>query len=233
MGLPAVRHLPTGVDLRAVFGGRFAMGMSPEEEAELAAALARLGQDADDRDELLGSARRIAHRARPVHPVTVAPFLAASEPIAAARLAADGSPAAVEKRLAALTWRLLTEAEWEYLARDAGDPDRRWLLDLPAAGPVDLSGAGAPAAVGERVSALGLRLGRAAGLADAWHETYDGAPADGTAWKPAKARGGGVRRGPRAAFLHRTEGSTLQVAVREAGEAEPWVAISLVLADRS
>ena len=88
-------------------------------------------------------------------------------------------------------YRLLTEAEWEYAAR-AGARTRYSWGDGLGTGNADCDGCGSPwdlkqpAPVGSfRPNAWGLydMHGNVwEWVEDSWHETYDGAPRDGSAW---------------------------------------------------
>lgn len=114
-------------------------------------------------------------------------------------------------------YRLLSEAEWEYCCRAGSNANSSTANGTPINGSNfphldfgDQPGAGRPVPVGSYpANAFGLcdMHGAASELvADAWHDTYQGAPADGSAWGEAPAmwrvvRGGGGDGLPRTVRL--------------------------------
>ncbi|MFO0609398.1 MAG: hypothetical protein U0324_39910 [Polyangiales bacterium] len=188
-GLPRVRSEPLALSFVAVPGGSFAMGLTEDEEADLHARVAAASPE---------SARHVpafAPSLRPVRRVAVRPFLCAETPLLAThrgafaaegddgnahavlRMACDDALAAVEAK----GLRVVTEAEWEWVARAGGA--RAWLFDEGEAA------AWAEATVQAPVTSLThpfgvLALGWGEWVDDGWHPTYEGAPADGASWEP-------------------------------------------------
>jgi formylglycine-generating enzyme required for sulfatase activity len=156
---------------------------------------------------------------QPVHQVSVQPFVLGKYPVtfgewkqcvAAARCAdiasgPDDRPVtnvSYEDTLAYLAWlskvtgksfRLPTEAEWEYAARGGqrtrywwGDRIRRGMISCKGCNENDTAEAELPPKVGSfQPNPFGLfDMGGEVGqwVADNWHKNYKGAPADGTAW---------------------------------------------------
>jgi formylglycine-generating enzyme required for sulfatase activity len=217
--LAAVRHVATDTTLVAVPGGGYQMGLQPEERA----ALLELAHPSV-RDDM---ARQLRF-AEPPHAVRVAPFLCATAPLlvsqsrslvgrldeAALRPEYHEPDAPVpchvtrsEARAAVAKagCRLLSEAEWEYVAREGGRAswigaaptgvEAEGFADAQAQATAPRVDGGAPA---NAFGLWGLLFGE--WVADAWHEGYAGAPADARPWgSPAElevSRAGGATAWP-------------------------------------
>lgn len=220
--LARVRAEALGISFVAVPGGVFAMGLSEVEEGEL---FDRVSAASPDGAEHVRAAAAVS---RPVRRVEVRPFLCAETPLLGAHRAAfsaegdDGNAHAVLRMacddaltaLVAKGLRVVTEAEWEWVARAGGT--RAWLFE---------SGDGAAwaeATVRTPVVALThplgvLALGWDEWVDDGWHRTYEGAPTSSASWEPREVlqtvRGGALAcwpwQGGEVALAH--------VAVRELG----------------
>lgn len=188
-------HEATGAPLQIIPGGTFSMGLSPEEEAYfeskefLQSESAEIILDANDLDYLK---RQLPHL-RPIRDVKIAPFLLAEIPFTGAMLTKLGLdpdsdkenkisrifrgndsvmyvlPREVAKLLKGSDLRLPSEAEWEYACRAGTRTLFFWGNDVPEE-------------PNDRVNPFGLAdLGNHAELcADTWHNTYKGAPTDGS-----------------------------------------------------
>jgi formylglycine-generating enzyme required for sulfatase activity len=192
-GLPRLFDSQTGLIFVVVAGGHFDMGLSEAEQQELK-KLTR-GWSAEAR----AHRRDLEVIARPLHRVELPAFLCSQSPILAAQAAAfmeniesagqvclftPGVAAGFASQMAA---RLLSEAEWEYLARRGGG--HSWLCLEGVAGRASLLAAaeralekdlGAPESTAFGVG--GLAWG--SWVEDAWRPTYLGAPGDGSTRLP-------------------------------------------------
>jgi formylglycine-generating enzyme required for sulfatase activity/class 3 adenylate cyclase len=170
---------------------------------------------------------------KPVHKVTVAPFAIGKYPVTVgewkacvaagacpevlAPNGADDAPvsnlswndaqqfAAWLSRVTGKSYRLPTEAEWEYAAR-AGTRTRFWWGDRYVGGMAYCRGCGAPGYDPHRAIKVGSFRANPFGLydmggevsqwvADCWHGDYRGAPDDGSAWTAADCAGHVLRGG--------------------------------------
>lgn len=181
-GLCVLRHRPTGIEFVAVPGGSFEMGLRDDDLEELA-------EYVDWTSYVARAVSELEARCRPVHTVHVQPFLCAERPLSAeqVRRLSNGrefSDTLPVDRAAlfidALGFRLPSEAELEWLAREGGGlhftcniaavtHGRRGAVEVNGFGIVDLLG-------GEWA-------------ADGWHPSYDSAPATSEPWKGGDPRG--------------------------------------------
>jgi len=221
-GLGAVRHQDTNIVFLLIPGGEFDMGLSNAEEAEL---ITRISGSASPDERQRVESELSVHLAalRPVHRVHVRPFLCAREHLSsalvlekltlsyaddladfgdAATLRAADAPAAART----FGFRLLSDAEWEYVAREGGATS--WCVRPEALQAFDVSE--------KSENDFGIRhLASAAGewVADQWHETYDGAPAVSVTWDASETAG--VHRGAHTSLQDPIEAMTAHAAFRE------------------
>ena len=175
----------------AIPGGKYSMGLTDDEKNELTRLAKKHGIE-----EAKYFARDIAETARPAHTVKLPPFLCAQAPVTGAqgkkftklaelldghhKIYWYGAKAALQLTEQSDT-RLLTEAEWEYIARAGGT--QTWL-----------SGEEDPQAYVQRIRSGKLLeddhpfgvcgLGWGTWVEDGWHLGFKNAPADGSAWEP-------------------------------------------------
>ncbi len=176
-GMVAVDHLPTGLCFVAVPGGDFEMGLS-ETDVDDAARYIPFSAGVQRSIQLIEAS------ATPVHRVTIAPFLIATRPLEDAELVESlsgdpmGTPVmrpdkAIELERRAAGFRLPSEAELEYVHREAGavhfvndgariySSTHRW----------------------PRENGWGLQgLNAGAWAGDEWHDDYRGAPSTSARW---------------------------------------------------
>lgn len=207
-------YAPFDMAFALVPGGTFAMGISPEDLEE-----------AQDYVDWTQSAAHTAEAyqacATPVHTVSVAPFLCSVEPLEAEPLERlsgktleEGSfeVPAVRAAIESLGFRLPSEAELEWLAREGGR--HRSILDI---GPRYAEDGEACERAPHRFAMSGMVYSQWAD--DDWHPNYEGAPGD------SKPRGGGdpigvVRGGIYLEMITSTEGLLNGLAGRRRSGAE-------------
>lgn len=220
-GMAAVRHVDTGLLLVAVPGGRFTMGLRDDELEDLCRTL--FGEDPAHRfePEIL---RKYLRSCTPVRTVEVRPFLCATgfahhdgraeteeedardeDPNVVPELAADAIAALRGHGL-----RLLSEAEWEWIAREGGR--RSWIIDVAGKQGMDLDDLNE--APDNRWGIRRLKSDLGEFVADGWHSSYDGAPADSRAWEPDPHGLPGVHRGAHTSWQDDAEAVTCHAACR-------------------
>lgn len=221
--LPTFFHKQTGQRFVRVPRGAFVMGW---QSAELRAAFEEVGFDPGI-DFWTKAHRTSFELASPIRVVQVEPFLCGCSPLLGKTVDASGrkirwsTHETAERRIghtaAAMTandasevlaqygWSLLSEAQWEYVARCGGVESwavgkGRWgvVADLqhdPSYNPGEDETERGTNSWG----IWGLSLGE--WVADEWHENYKGAPSDARPWRanpgvPGTIRGGGVLHSP-------------------------------------
>jgi formylglycine-generating enzyme required for sulfatase activity len=217
--LPAVRHGATNQLLVAIPGGTFTMGLRDDELAELKRGV--FGDDPKQRFD--HEFARWFGGSRVAHPVEVAPFLYATDvaqPDGSAKPddgdedpmydEADAIQAFVDA-IALHGFRLPSEAEWEWVAREGGV--RSWIVDASGKHGLELDRGDAPANAWG-ISRLKSHHGEL--VADSWHPTYDGAPTDSRAWDPGMPN---VQRGSNGCWQDEAEAFGCHAAWRTSGAA--------------
>jgi hypothetical protein len=201
--LATVVHRPSGIRFVAVPGGRYEQGLGAAEKKMLQPLARKLGEEASLH------VKDLAHTAAPAREITLPPFLCADRPLLRSQIGpalpkgsgettpvhevmlVDGKAAAAVS--ATLGARLLTEAEWEYVAR--GGEARLWLSGEIAPADFVKGFLGGDLHQGdEPFGVYGLAWGT--WVDDGWAPSYKDAPGDGSAREPHElpevVRGGGA-----------------------------------------
>lgn len=190
---PRLKDTSTGRVWVAIVGDSFEMGLGTSDKQ----ALTRMTKGWSDEAKM--HVRDLASVARPAHKVFVPPLLCAETPVQASD-ANDTTgvttlgevslfePTAAIAHATRVGARLLTEAEWEYIAREGGT--RSWLSmgdDARKHNPEQfVRNALVTGIDGEPRGVFGIcGMGWGTWVEDGWHATYEGAPDDGRAWDPA------------------------------------------------
>jgi formylglycine-generating enzyme required for sulfatase activity len=228
-GVARVRFARVDLVFVVVPGGRMTMGMTEEEVAELG----------DLGEEVAESVEFLAALSAPAHEVTVEPFLCAETPLLerhAALLSIEGDAANSHRVLRQNSWeaakavsaaglRLLSEAEWEWIARAGGR--RSWICgDEPPGEWTERVVNGQP---DQARTPFGTSApGWGEWVDDGWHDDYVGAPSDSRAWEPTN-RPDTVRGGAFACWPWQGGGEAvlLHAASRERGFGQSSHAVRL------
>jgi len=220
--LPVVHHLRTRMLFAVIPGGSYFMGMTEEEE------LAAINIIGGDRLRTAPMVAWYAAAARPVHRVTVRPFLCAIRHVPWS-VAAMLKPGINEDYKGSVmvpakdTWmfrelfdgaRLLSESEWEWMAREGGRES--WLSAIVRRDPNATYGIRldqGPAGVENRWGIEQLQSDAGEWVADSWHPDFTEAPEEGQAWDPEDRAG--VKRGAHTGWQADQEAITMHCAFRE------------------
>jgi len=232
--LAAVRHAPTGLLLVAVPGGRHTMGLRDDEIDDARRTL--FSQDPKQRFDREVGVWHIA-RTTPAHEVDVGPFLCATgfvHPDGRAESeeedASDEDPCFGSAEVVQLVdvirghhLRLLSEAEWEWIAREGGR--RSWIVDVAGRTGMQLDDFNDPAENGWGIRRLKSDHGEL--VADGWHPSYAGAPSDSRAWDPDPSGSPGVLRGSHNCWQDDAEAIMCHAAVRGSADGADGAAVRL------
>ncbi len=190
-----ILHQKTGIPFQIVPGGSYLMGYSEDEEAYFSGDEFRNSERAEiilESDEL-EPLHMQTPAMRPVHEVSLKPYLLAEIPLTGEMLEHLGlnlkksnvrrifeSPTGVtyvlpeeaHKLLSKNKFRLPSESEWEHACRAGTRTLFFWGNEIPEQ-------------PNDKVNRFGLAdLGNHAELcADGWHDSYANAPDDGSAWE--------------------------------------------------
>ncbi len=199
---PGVLERTSGITYVVVPGGKAHIGLAATEKKKLAPVAKRLGEEA------MMHLATLAEIAAPARAVATGAFLCAEAPLTKTQATALGAKIAdvtpvhdialldakiAAKAVARAKGRLLSEAEWEYVAR--GGDGRAWLSgDEDPAAFVRARLRGKLLAGDAPFGVFGLMWGT--WVDDGWFDSHKGAPADGTAREPRRVpevmRGGGA-----------------------------------------
>jgi formylglycine-generating enzyme required for sulfatase activity len=207
--LATFREPRAGLSLVLVPGGEFEMGFSKREEERLSADAREHGEDSWLEEAELPA----LESAHPIHRVTVPSFLIARAPLtfdqantwteAESEFGEDGDAGAwlqedqVEDVLGGSGLRLPSEAEWERAARAGTQTLVPWGDRVPVEKDLVWTYAELAKAPKNAFGLVGVTSYEELCL-DAWHDSYDGAPTDGSAWGDSAevVRGGGIGHSP-------------------------------------
>ena len=226
LGFVVIIHERTELVLVAVPGGEFVMGLCDDEVEGISSTV--FNGDNESYDQVFTQWH--LPQITPPHPVNTSPFLCAREPASRklAKIIGDiphdlieedllFTPSQVPAFVSAVGLRLLSSAEWEWVAREGGH--RSWIIDIPAGKTgmdIDFCDSLGENAWGIRK----LKSDQGEWVADGWHPNYSEAPSDSFPWEPKANGEPGVHRGAHTCWQSDAEAVTCHAALRE--EAGPY-----------